>query len=109
MSLKPDKTGFFCLSNYLIFTKPFMDIKVRLIEILKKENYTFTQLAEYLDMSEEELTNALEQKTLELRSLELISKTLKIPLYSFFREEDDINKNTKPYYINKLWEGNKEI
>jgi transcriptional regulator with XRE-family HTH domain len=86
-----------------------MDIKVRLIEILKKENYTFTQLAEYLDMSEEELTNALEQKTLELRSLELISKTLKIPLYSFFREEDDINKNTKPYYINKLWEGNKEI
>ena len=86
-----------------------MDIKVRLIEILKKENYTFTQLAEYLDMSEEELTNALEQKTLELRSLELISKTLKIPLYSFFREEDDINKNTKPYYINKLWEDNKEI
>ena len=86
-----------------------MDIKVRLIEILKKENYTFTQLAEYIDMSEEELTNALEQKTLELRSLELISKTLKIPLYSFFREEDDINKNTKPYYINKLWEGNKEI
>ena len=80
-----------------------------MIEILKKENYTFTQLAEYLDMSEEELTNALEQKTLELRSLELISKTLKIPLYSFFREEDDINKNTKPYYINKLWEGNKEI
>jgi len=86
-----------------------MEIKVRLIEILKKENYTFTQLAVYLDMSEEELTNALEQKTLELRSLELISKTLKIPLYSFFREEDDINKNTKPYYINKLWEGNKEI
>jgi transcriptional regulator with XRE-family HTH domain len=86
-----------------------MEIKVRLIEILKKENYTFTQLAEYLDMSEEELTNALEQKTLELRSLELISKTLKIPLYSFFREEDEINKNTKPYYINKLWEGNKEI
>jgi len=86
-----------------------MEIKVRLIEILKKENYTFTQLAEYLDMSEEELTNALEQKTLELRSLELISKTLKIPLYSFFREEDDINKNTKPYYINKLWEGNNEI
>ena len=86
-----------------------MEIKVRLIEILKKENYTFTQLAVYLDMSEEELTNALEQKTLELRSLELISKTLKIPLYSFFREEDEINKNTKPYYINKLWEGNKEI
>ena len=86
-----------------------MEIKVRLIEILKKENYTFTQLAEYLDMSEEELTNALEQKTLELRSLELISKTLKIPLYSFFREEDEINKNTKPYYINKLWEGDYEI
>ena len=71
-----------------------MDIKVRLIEILKKENYTFTQLAEYIDMSEEELTNALEQKTLELRSLELISKTLKIPLYSFFREEDEINNVT---------------
>ncbi len=86
-----------------------MHIKARLIEILKKENYTFTQLAEYLQMSEEDLTNALDQNSLELRSLELISKALKIPLYSFYRKQDDTNKNNKPYYINKLWKGNYEI
>ena len=66
-----------------------MDIKSQLIGILKKENYTFTQLAEYLGMSEENLTSDLNNKTLELRKLELISKELRVPLYSFFREENE--------------------
>jgi len=83
-----------------------MDIKTQLIDILKKENYTFPQLAEYLNMSEEDLSNALNNKTLELRNLELISKALRVPLYSFFRSEDSgVNYNEKPYYINKLWTG----
>ena len=80
-----------------------MDVKAQLIEILKKENYTFDQLADYLSMGEEELTNALNNKTLELRKLELISKALRVPLYSFFRSDNfKIDYNEKPYYINKL-------
>lgn len=83
-----------------------MDIKTQLVEILKKENYTFSQLAEYLNMSEDDLTDALNNKTLELRNLELISKALRVPLYSFFRsEESQMNFNQKPFYINKLWTG----
>jgi transcriptional regulator with XRE-family HTH domain len=83
-----------------------MDIKSQLVEILKKENYTFSQLAEYLNMSEDDLTDALNNKTLELRNLELISKALRVPLYSFFRsEESQMNFNQKPFYINKLWTG----
>ena len=80
-----------------------MDVKTQLIEILKKENYTYDQLAEYLGMSEDELTNALNNKTLELRNLELISKALRVPLYSFFRSENlKLDYKEKPYYINKL-------
>jgi transcriptional regulator with XRE-family HTH domain len=75
-----------------------MDVKSQLIEILKKENYTFNQLAEYLGMSE-----ALNNKTLEIRNLELISKALRVPLYSFFRSDNfKIDYKEKPYYINKL-------
>jgi len=83
-----------------------MDIKTKIIEILAKENYTFTQLAEYLHMTEQGLTLELNNKTLELRNLEAISKALKVPLYSFFRAEGiKFNTSEKPYYINKLWTG----
>jgi len=83
-----------------------MDIKSKVIEILSKENYTFTQLAEYLHMTEEGLTMELTNKTLELRNLEAISKALRVPLYSFFRAEGaKFNFNEKPFYINKLWTG----
>ncbi|MCE3260474.1 MAG: hypothetical protein K0S12_2115 [Bacteroidetes bacterium] len=86
------------------------DIKTQLVAILKKENYTFTQLAEYLNMSEASLTEALNNKTLELRNLELISKALRVPLYSFFRsDESSINYNERPYYVNKLWTGDDTI
>lgn len=83
-----------------------MDIKAKLIEILSKENYTFPQLAQYLHMTEESLTNELSNKTVELRHLEAISKALRVPLYSFFRNDDlKFNPDDKPYYINKLWTG----
>ncbi len=87
-----------------------MEIKDQLVEILTKENYTYKQLAEFLYMSEEDLTLALNNKTLDLRNLELISKALRVPLYSFFRSENTkINYNEKPYYINKLWTGDDSI
>lgn len=87
-----------------------MDIKSQLLEILKKENYTFPELAEHLGTTEEELTQDLNNKTLELRNLELISKALRVPLYSFFRtDESKIDYNEKPYYINKLWTGDDSV
>jgi len=83
-----------------------MDIKSKVIEILGKENYTYTQLAEYLHMTEDGLTHELTNKTLELRNLEAISKALRVPLYSFFRAEGlKFNSGEKPVYINKLWTG----
>ncbi len=87
-----------------------MNIKEQLLEILKKENYTFSQLADFLSMPEEELSVALNEKTLDLRSLELISKALRVPLYSFFRDPNNkFNSFEKPFYINKLWTGDDTV
>jgi transcriptional regulator with XRE-family HTH domain len=86
-----------------------MDIKGKIIEILEKENYTFTQLAEYLHMTEDGLTLELNNKTLQIRNLEAISKALRVPLYSLFRvEHATFDFKQKPYYINRLWTGDDE-
>lgn len=86
-----------------------MSLKEKLEEVLKKENYTLSQLADYLHLSEPELILALNNRSLELRYLEEISKVLKVPLYSFFRTEDyQVNLTQKPYYINKLWDDGEE-
>lgn len=81
-----------------------MSLKQKIEEILSKESYTFSQLAEHLKLSEAELATALDNRTLELRYLEEISKALKVPLYSFFRTADyQVDLTEKPYYTNKLW------
>lgn len=67
-------------------------------------------MADYLNLSEELLEDGLVNKTLELRYLEDISKNLKVPLYSFFRENNHkINYSEKPYFINKLWNDDEEV
>lgn len=82
-------------------------LKQKIQEILAKENYTFKQLADYLNIPEEQLESGLSNKTLELRHLEEISKNLRVPLYSFFREHDfKLNFHEKPVYTNKLWHEN---
>ena len=84
-------------------------LKQKIQEILSKENYTFKQLADYLNIPEEQLESGLSNKTLELRHLEEISKNLSVPLYSFFREHDfKLNFSEKPVYTNKLWHENEE-
>jgi len=82
-----------------------MDLKQQILDILKKENHSFSELAEHLSMSEAELNEALETKKLELRTLELMSKGLKIPLYSFFRHNKPEKEFERPFYVNKLWQG----
>ena len=85
-------------------------LRAKIEEILVKENYTFKQLAEYLNLSEEQLEDGLKNKTLELRYLEDISKNLKVPLYSFFRDHNlKFNYEEKPYFTNKLWNDNEEV
>jgi transcriptional regulator with XRE-family HTH domain len=80
-----------------------MDIKVKLDKILKKENYSFSALAAYLQITEDELEFGLINKTLEIRHFEAISKILRVPLYSFFSEYETRNLfGTKPYYVNRL-------
>jgi transcriptional regulator with XRE-family HTH domain len=86
-----------------------MDIKSKIEELLHREDYTFSQLAEYLQMTESQLAAALGDRSVELRSLEAISKALRVPLYSFFRGEDGrIDFSYKPYYVNRLWTGDDE-
>ncbi len=85
-------------------------LRRKIEDILVKENYTFSQLADYLNLSEQQLEDGLENKTLELRYLEDISKNLKVPLYSFFRDNNiKVNYNEKPYFTNKLWNDNEEV
>jgi len=85
-------------------------LREKIEEILLKENYTFGQLADYLNLSEEQLEDGLANKTLELRYLEDISKNLKVPLYSFFRDTTQkIDYTEKPYFVNKLWNDGEEV
>lgn len=86
-----------------------MLLKKKIEEILEREHYTFAQLAEYLKLDEQILSEALESRTLELRYLEEISKNLKVPLYSFFRSEDQPpTLREKPYFVNRLWDDDGE-
>ena len=63
-----------------------------------------------MNLSEEQLEQGLANKTLELRYLEDISKNLKVPLYSFFRDNNiKVNYNEKPYFTNKLWNDDDEV
>lgn len=91
-----------------MYNKPFIvmnSLRDKIEEILQRENYSLRQLADYLNLSESQLIDGLENKTLELRYLEEISKNLKVPLYSFFRDKDlTINFSEKPYFTNKLWQ-----
>ncbi len=81
------------------------DLRQRITDILTKENYTFKQLADYLNLTESELEQGLINKTLELRYLEEISKSLRVPLYSFFREANYATlHHEKPFFTNKLWQ-----
>ncbi|GIV43261.1 MAG: hypothetical protein KatS3mg035_0384 [Bacteroidia bacterium] len=54
--------------------------------VLKEHNADFKMLAESIGISEELLLEALDSEALQIRVLELISKELRIPLYSFFRD-----------------------
>lgn len=80
------------------------NLKERIIAVLTARNLTYKQLTDYLGVSEAQLDHALEQNTIEIRTLEQISKELRIPLYSFFRGPDEsVEGETQPFYNVNIW------
>ena len=81
-----------------------MNLKSKILQVLEMKKFTYTDLASYLNISEPDLDYALENNTLEIRTLELISKELRIPLYSFFRENfEGFDFEKEPYYNVNIW------
>jgi transcriptional regulator with XRE-family HTH domain len=81
-----------------------MNLKERILQVLELKKFTYTDLASYLNISEADLDYALENNTLEIRTLELISKELRISLYSFFRENfEGFDFEKEPYYNVNIW------
>ncbi len=81
-----------------------MNLKEKILQVLEMKKFTYADLASYLAISESELDYALENNTLEIRTLELISKELRIPLYSFFRENfEGFDFEKEPYYNVNIW------
>ena len=81
-----------------------MNLKEKILQVLEMKKFTYADLASYLSISESELDYALENNTLEIRTLELISKELRIPLYSFFRENfEGFDFEKEPYYNVNIW------
>ncbi|MES2590867.1 MAG: hypothetical protein V4608_03195 [Bacteroidota bacterium] len=81
-----------------------MNLKEKILQVLEMKKYTYADLASYLSMSESELDLAIENNTIEIRTLELISKELRIPLYSFFRENfEGFDFEKEPYYNVNIW------
>lgn len=84
--------------------QPLTDLKERIIAVLSAKNLSYKQLVEHLGTTEEELDIALAENTIEIRTLELISKELRIPLYSFFRDPDiDYRETEQPFYNVNIW------
>ena len=87
-----------------------MNLKEKILKVLEAKNYTFTDLAKYLNVSETDLDSSVSNNSIEIRTLELISKELRIPLYSFFRDHDYSFDPTKEQYYNvNIWMNEEEF
>jgi transcriptional regulator with XRE-family HTH domain len=85
-------------------TVEMVNLKSKILQVLEMKKFTYADMASYLNISENDLDYALENNTLEIRTLELISKELRIPLYSFFRENfDGFDFEKEPYYNVNIW------
>jgi len=79
-----------------------MQLRDRIEAFLEARGKTLADLAEYLELSVEDLKTDLSAKSLQLRTLEEISKLLKIPLYDLFLFPPINKKNEVPYYTERL-------
>jgi len=87
-----------------------MNLKEKILRVLEAKNYNFADLAKYLNVSEKDLDNSVSNNSIEIRTLELISKELRIPLYSFFRDHDyTIDTSKEQYYNVNIWLNEEEM
>jgi hypothetical protein len=79
-------------------------LKEKVLKILEGNKHTYAELAKYLNISEKDLDQAFADNSIEIRTLELISKELRIPLYSFFRDHEyGFDQTQEPYYNVNIW------
>ena len=80
------------------------NLKDKVLAVLKLNKYTYSELAEHVGIPEKELDRQFEDNSLEVRTLELISKALRIPLYSLFRDAGyEVKYNEELYYNVDIW------
>lgn len=84
-----------------------MTIGERILKYLERKEIAIKTLATQIEVDTEALEKMLTTNTLEIKTLEKISKELRIPLYSFFTSasfEDIVRRNKfeVPYYIERL-------
>ncbi len=81
-----------------------INLKDKVLAVLKLNNHTYSELAEHVGISEKELDKQFADNSLEVRTLELISKALRIPLYSLFRDtEYQFKYDEELYYNVDIW------
>ncbi len=81
-----------------------INIKEKVLQVLKLSNHTYSELADHVGLTEKELDRQFADHTLEVRTLELISKALRIPLYSLFRDTTyEIKFDEELYYNVDIW------
>jgi transcriptional regulator with XRE-family HTH domain len=80
-----------------------MSLKKRIEAFLEAREKTLDDLADYLEINIDELERGISDNSVEVRTLENISKALRIPLYSFFPGYvEQATKHEIPYYDRKL-------
>jgi transcriptional regulator with XRE-family HTH domain len=81
-----------------------INLKEKILGALKLHNSSYSELAKYLGITEDELDHKLESEHLDVNLLEDISKVLRIPFYSFFRDPNyKFNYDEVPYYNVDIW------
>lgn len=81
-----------------------INLKEKVLAVLKMNGHTYSELVEYVGISEKELDRQFADNSLEVRTLELISKGLRIPLYSLFRDTPHELKFDEDIYYNvDIW------
>ena len=81
-----------------------INLKEKVLQVLKLNSHTYAELAEHVGLSEKELDKQFADNSLEVRTLELISKALRIPLYSLFRDTTyEFNFDEELYYNVDIW------
>ena len=80
-----------------------MSLIKRIEKFLDSRDQTLEDLANYLEVDMAELERGISDSSVEVRTLENISKALRIPLYSFFPGFiDHVKKHEIPYYDRRL-------